>query len=224
MTSTARQDKLSTASARCLNHLFVLRNVMSQAHMAKNTDDACLFSSVVFETSWLWLLPIFLQSNVVWYAQREGRGIYKSTQVFISGWNRSFARAPARSFVQVSVCGWNRNFDGGGTGLATEGRGLSARASSTEGTLTYLYASGKASGKSTAPQVAPPSSSATFHALQCGHLQVLRGLRVTSTRDVRGGHRCARVVPRGSDHRRSPDGWMCRVPPPLNHRYRVRPT
>ena len=49
-------------------------------------------------------------------------------------------------------------FDGGGTGLATERRGLSARASSAEGTLTYLCASGKASGKSTAPQVAPPSS------------------------------------------------------------------
>ena len=105
--------------------------------MAIYTDDACLFSSVVFETSWLWLFPIFLQSDVVWNAQREGRGIYLSTQVFISGWNRSFARAPAPSFVQVSVCGWNRNFDGGGTGLATEWRGLSARASSAEGTFKF---------------------------------------------------------------------------------------
>ena len=60
MTFTARQDKLGAASARCFNHLFVLHNVMSQAHMAIYTDNACLFSSVVFETSRLWLLPIFL--------------------------------------------------------------------------------------------------------------------------------------------------------------------
>ena len=155
--------------------------------MALYTDDACFFSSVVFETSWLWLLPIFLQSNVVWYAQREGRGICKSAQVFISGWNRSFARAPVYRSPSADGTGY---FDGGGPGLATERRGLSAHASSAEGTLTYLYASGKASGKSTAPQVAPPSSSATFHALQCGSQGYF-------ARDVRGGHRCARVVPRG---------------------------
>ena len=46
--------------------------------MAIYTDNASLFSSVVFETSWLWLLPIFLQSDVVRYAQREGRGIFVS--------------------------------------------------------------------------------------------------------------------------------------------------
>ena len=80
---------------------------MSQAHMATNTDDTSLFCSVVFETSWQWFFAIFLEGYIVWYAQREWRGIYKSTRtrnfvlVFISGWDRSFATAPARRFAQV---------------------------------------------------------------------------------------------------------------------------
>ena len=81
-------------------------------HTAPHTDDTSSFCSVVFETSWLWFFAVFLEGYVVRYAQREWRDTCNFVLVLTFGWSHSFARAPARSFVQVFISGWDRNVVG----------------------------------------------------------------------------------------------------------------